>query len=64
MLLSIFPDIHIHPFLYFISNSTGIVIARFYNHCQNSLERLLNNEVYLTIVNFLSNLTATDPCPP
>ena len=35
-----------------------------YNLCQKSLEHLLNNEVYLTIVNFRSNLTATDPLPP
>ena len=38
--------------------------AFIYNLCQKSLEHLLNNEVYLTIVNFRSNLTATDPLPP
>ena len=35
-----------------------------YNLCQKSLEHLLNNEVYLTIVNFQSNFTAIDPLPP
>ena len=42
----------------------GLALTANYNLCQKSLEHLLNNEVYLTIANFRSNLTATDPLPP